>query len=566
VQRLSIVLPPNTVLNSLALSPDGQRLAYVANGPTGLSKLWLRSMDSTQAEQIPDTDNAAQPFWSPDSRSIGFFTEREMKKLIIGGGPPEKLADVAIPRGGTWNQYGDILFAPKGSEGLYRISAQGGEAKVVTILDQSRKEGRHFFPQFLPDGRHFFFTVNGFRPEYTGVFIASLDSKDRKKIRPDLTPVRYIEPGYLFFVRNNKLMAQQFENKRFELTGDPIPLADNNSNNSTGPHFAASNNLLVFGDVGGWSTQPSWFDRSGKQSSPFKNYPPVLGEPGSYSFCDLSFDDRRLLTMRRESSPDAAESNVMFMVDLLTGSFHRYAMTNETEAVFSPDGSQVAYSPFIPDSERKTDLYIRSSDGTSKAELLYQPKYQSNYGIANLFWSPDGRFLSFTSLSPKTNFDLWVLPLNGERKAFVYLGTSAREESNVFSPNGKWVAYQSYQSGRAEIYVRSFPAEAGGVWAISTHGGEQPVWRRDGKELFYLTLDKKLMAMQVQTGDVFKPEITRLLFQTNVEPRIIGRIGATKQYFASSDGNHFLVNTLIENKDPEVINVLVNWTSLLKNK
>ncbi|HSE42910.1 MAG TPA: protein kinase [Acidobacteriota bacterium] len=540
VQRLSIVLPENTILNSSAISPDGQHLAYIINGTTGFSNLWLRSMDSTQAQEIPGTEDATLPFWSPDSRSIAFFTETELKKWTIGGGPPEILCNVDIAKGGTWNQYGDILFATRGSEGLYRISARGGEITPATTIDVSR-EGRHAFPQFLPDGRHFFYMIRGGK----GVYIGSLDSKIKKLIFPESIPVRYIDPGYLLFPRNNKLMVQHFDKNRLELTGEATPITDNWSGHVSGPDFSVSENLLVYGSSGGgWATQPIWFDRSGKQSSPLKNYPSAIGEPGDYGFCDLSSDDKQLLTVWR---------GAMWIVDLFTGSFIRYAMTNEKEAVFSPNASEVAY--------KDVNLYKRSSSGTGKAELLADSVGE------DLSWSDDGRFITFSGANPKTNFDLWVLPLDGQRKPFSYLQTEAREESAVLSPDGKWVAYQSYQSGTSEIYVRSFPVEAGGVWAISTDGGEKPIWRPDGKEIFYFTLDKKLMAVEVQTGEVFKPGATRFLFQTHAQPRInTWGIGKGKQYFVSSDGSHFLVNTLIDSTDQAEINVLVNWKSLLKKK
>ncbi len=533
------MLPENTVLNSSAISPDGQRLAYVINGTTGFSKLWLRSMDSTQAQEIPETEDATLPFWSPDSRSIGFFTDTKLKKWTIGGGSPETLCEVDLPKGGAWNQYGDILFASQGSRSIYRISARGGEVTPATKLDESRYEARHTFPQFLPDGRHFFYLVRGAK----GVYLGSLDSKDRKLIFPESTPVRYIDPGYLFFVRNNKLMVQPFDKNRLELTGEALPITDNWSSHVSGPDFSMSeNNVLIYGGGGGWATQPIWFDRSGKQSSPLKNYPSAIGEPGNYWFCDLSSDDKRLLTFWR---------GAMWMVDLLSGSFTRFAMTNEKEAVFSPDGSQVAYND--------GKLYRRQSSGTGKTELLYE------HSLADMSWSVDGRFITFKAGDSKNLFDLWVLPLDGKRRAFPYLQTEAREESPVLSPDGKWVAYQSYQSGQCEVYVRSFPIEAGGLWAISTDGGEKPIWRRDGKELFYLTLDKKLMATEVQTGEIFKPGTTRFLFQTHAQPRInTWGIGGGKHYFVSSDGTHFLVNRLIDKTTPTEINVLLNWKSLLK--
>ena len=402
--------------------------------------------------------------------------------------------------------------------------------------------------------------MNSTRNENRGVYIGSLDSKDRKLILPELTPVRFIDP-YLLFVRNGKLMVQHFDKNRFELTGDAIPIADNGSWYMSGPDFSVSeNNILVYaGKNEGWATQPIWFDRSGKQSSPLRNYPSALGEPGSYGgFHDLSADDKRLLTDR---------DGVTWMVDLLTGAFVRYAMTDESYAVFSPDGSHVAYAGayagFSDNPEQDYNLYMRPSNGLGKAELLYHPEWR----IKDLRWSADGRFITFTSLGLdlKNQFDLWALPLDGKRKPFPYLRTEAREESGALSPDGRWVAYESYQSGRPEIYVRSFPVEDGGVWAISTDGGEKPIWRRDGKELFYLTLDRKLMATEVQTGDIFRPGITRFLFQTHAQGRIYtSSIFADKQYCVSADGRYFLINTLIDKTTPVKISVLLNWQALLK--
>jgi hypothetical protein len=408
------------------------------------------------------------------------------------------------------------------------------------MLDDPRQGGRHAFPQFLPDGRHFFYLIRGGQ----GVYIASLDSKDRKLILPESTPVRYIDPGYLFFSRNGKLMVQRFDKNRLELTEEAVPITDNWSSHVSGPDFSVSeNHVLICGGRGGWLGQPIWFNRSGKQSSPLENYPSVIGEPGEYGFCDLASDDKHLITTWR---------GAMWIVDLSTGSFNRYAMTNEGEAVFSPDGSQVVF--------RDHHLYKRASSGTGTAELLY------DHSVEDLNWSPDGKYITFKAASQETkSFDLWMLPMYGERKAFPYLETEAREESPVLSPDGKWIAYQSYQTGRCEIYVRSFPMEAAGVWAISIDGGEKPIWRRDGKELFYLTLDKKLMAVEVQTGEIFKVGATRLLFQTHAQPRInTWGIGKGKQYFVSSDGKHFLVDTLIDNTTPTEISVMVNWKSLLK--
>lgn len=554
VQRLSIVLPPNSVLNSSAISPDGQRLAYVTNGTTGFSKLWLRSMDSGHAEEVPGAEDATLPFWSPDSRYIGFFTEDSLKKLSIGGGV-ETLSeqDIDIPKGGTWNQNGDILFSPRSGTGLYRISSRGGEATPVTHLDDSRGEFRDLFPQFLPDGRHFLYIHRAY-PDYRGVFIGSLDSKDRKRILTNTKPVRYIEPGYLLFVQNDKLMVQQFDKIRLELTGEAIPIANDSSGPASGPDFSVSeNNILVQGISGiartWWASQPTWFDRSGKQASPMKNYPSVVGGPGRYFFCDISSDDKRLLAVR---------NGAMCMFDLLEGSFVRFAISEESEAVFSPDGTEVAYA-----NANENDLYRRPSNGTGKAELLYHLPEQ--YAIQNLTWSADNKYITFTAFDRKTRLDPWILPLTGERKPFPYLQTEAREALAVFSPNGKWITYESNESGQLEVYVRSFPLEAGAKWQISTDGGEEPLWRRDGKELFYLTPDKQLMACEVQATEIFKAGSSKLLFQTYVDPRVhTWGLWISKQYLASSDGKYFLVNKLVDNPVPAEITVFLNWKSMLK--
>ena len=551
-QRLSIILPENTVLNSSAISPDGHRLAYVTNEMMGPSKLWLRSMDSGDAEEIPGSEDATLPFWSPDSRSVAFFTEHSLKKFTIGGGSIETLCQVDIddPKGGSWNQHGDILFSPRAGAGLYRIAARGGDPTAVTDLDNSRSEVRDLFPQFLPDGRHFFYIRRAFTGNSAGVYIGSLDSKDTKRILLDQTPVRYVDPGYLLFVRNDtKLMVQQFDKETLALTGDAVPIANDGSDLWSGPEFSLSaNNMLVQGGRAGWASRPTWFDRSGTESSPSENYPSALDQSNRYYFCDISSDDRRLLTLR---------DGVMWMVDLLTGSFVRFGMADARDASFSPDGTHVAYS-FFGD---KVAVYVRPSSGSGKAELLHQ----WDFPIKNIAWSADNRFIAFAAVDRTTKYDVWILPLAGERKPFAYLQTKAREEGPVFSPNGKWIAYQSNESGRFEVYVRSFPLEAGGKWQISTDGGEWPVWRRDGKELFYLTADKELTVTQVETGEIFKVGESNSLFQTRAE-RYINTRGITffKPYVVSADGSHILVNSLVDNTAQSEITVFLNWQNLLK--
>ena len=383
VRRLSIVLPEHSILNTMAISPDGRRLAYVVNPPIGLSKLWLRSLDSTKSEEVPGTEDASFPFWSPDSRSIGFFTQDRLKTLTIGAGPAESLYEVDIPKGGAWNQHGEILFAPKNGGGLYRIRAGGGEATLVTdpLPDET-----HRFPHFLPDGRHFFYIISSpEEPDSQGLYIGSLDSKEKKRLFTDATPVDYVEPGYGLFVSNEKLMIQPFDTNRLEFTGEATPITDNvESTWVVGPIFSVSaNNVLVYGKTTRWNAQPVWMDRSGIQLS-------SLGNPGSYQFSDMSSDEKRLLT---------TYNTRQWMVDLLKGSFVRFAITDEQgyfSTAFSPDGSRVVYA------EQGSDkLYQRLLNGTGDAELLFDPKVKTDW-TRNISWSADGRFIIFTRSNPNT--------------------------------------------------------------------------------------------------------------------------------------------------------------------
>ena len=278
----------------------------------------------------------------------------------------------------------------------------------------------------------------------------------------------------------------------------------------------------------------------------------TLGNPGFYDFTDMSSDEKRLLTIY---------DGRIWMVDLLKGSFVRFAITDDNYIRRFPR-MEAAWSMLMQQTDK---LYQRLSNGTGNAELLFDPKVKTDW-VRNMSWSADGRFIIFTRSNPNTRYDLWVLPLFGDRKPFPYLETEAPEDNARFSPDGKWIAYESDETGQPEIYVRSFPAiEAGGKWQISTVGAEQPTWRRDGKELFYLTLDKKLMATEVKTGQTFEAGPGRLLFQTHAEPRIntTGMV-SRRQYFVGSNGQRFLINKMIEHTAPVEITVLLNWKSLLK--
>ncbi|HSE39378.1 MAG TPA: protein kinase, partial [Acidobacteriota bacterium] len=556
VRRLSIQVPTNHIIQSMAISPDGKYLAYAPIDEHGGSMLHVRSLDLTEPQEIPGTHSASLPFWSPDSRSIGFFAENLLKIVNLGGGSPRSLCDVDTPKGGTWNRDGVIVFARTNWDGLYRISASGGEPVKVTELDVANGEWTHRFPQFLPDGHHFFYMVNSGQEEQKGLFIGSLDSKIKKRLLPDYQKVEYADPGYGFFVRNNKMIALSFDMEALKFTGEAISIAEE-VNAQVDPYtslFSVSENDVITysGNGGGWASQPVWFDRSGKQIGRFQNGLDTYGQPDSYQFYDLSPDEKLLLT-------NAAHG--VAMVDLLSGRISRYAVTDDSSTLFSPDGKNVVY---FERTDNAVNICQRLSSGASKAEILFRSN--KKLAINEQSWSRDGRFILFRIYDRKTKYDIWVLPLFGERKLYPYLKTAAREGFAQFSPDGKFVAYVSDESGTPEVYVRTFPVEAGGKWQVSIEGGQQPRWRRDGKELFYLDLEKNLVAAEVQTEKGFNVGKTQKLFKAEVESSNLLPNFNYKLYFPADNGQRFLMNKLISNTEPVQITVMLNWKSLLKKK
>ncbi|MCI0444806.1 serine/threonine-protein kinase [bacterium] len=553
VQRFSIALPEKTVIDTIAMSPDGKYVAYAPIDRSGNSSLLLRSLDSIESQEIPGTESASRPFWSPDSTSIGFFTTDKLKIVSIGGGPPKTLCDVESPTGGTWNQDGVILFALANFFGLYRISATGGEAVPVTSLDASHSEWSHRFPQFLPDGRHFFYMLGSHQEDYGGLYVGSLDGKVKKRLHSNLWEVEYADPGYGLFLMRDKLMAQPFNTEKLEFEGEPAQIAEN-----VGPFLGqaalfsvSQKNILAYISQGAaFPSRPSWFDRSGKPVDKFENRLSAYGDPDLYFFWDLSADEKQLLTGFGTGS---------WMIDLLTGQITRFAITNEGKTVFSADGNHVFY---IDSGEDGHYIMKRLSNGSGKAQLLYR----TQQWIAEPSLSPDGRYLLFDVWNSETKRDQWILPLFGDRKPFPYLETGANEYHAQFSPDGKWIAYCSDESGIPQVYVRSFPIDAGGKWQLSFESGQQPRWRKDGKELFYLTVDKKLMAVEVESRDSFQVGASKLLFQTEAHPNLNVALWNSRQYFPADNGKRFLINSTVDSPSERQITILLNWKSLLKKQ
>jgi Tol biopolymer transport system component len=506
----------------------------------GHPRLWLRPLDQTTAQPLLGTEGAKCPFWSPDSRSIGFFADAKLKRIDVAAGPPQVLAGAPFGLGGTWNRDGVIVFVPSALRPLYRIPASGGDPVAITRPDPPRQWG-HYYPQFLPDGRHLLYLVGDGSDQ--GIYLASLDSAETRRLIAVPSLPAYAPPGYLLFMRQGSLFAQRFNPERRELTGDPVRVAD-----SVGGFSVSETGMLAYRPAGGVTRHRlAWFDRSGKE----------VGTVGAT-------DENRL--QNPELSPDGRRVAVdrvvqgnrdIWLIETARGIPNRFTFDAEPDlyAVWSPDGSRIIFT-----SGRKSvsGLYRKASSGAGSEELLLESSLQMGPDD----WSPDGRFLLYLQNDPKTGYDLWVLPLFGERKPFPFVNTSFIERNGQFSPDGRWVAYESNESGRNEVYVQAFPGP-GGKWQVSTGSGIEPRWRRDGKELFYIAPDGKLMAASIQTaGQALEAGAPISLFQT----RIVGggQSGWRQQYAVAPNGQRFLINITVDESTGSPITIVTNWARALK--
>jgi eukaryotic-like serine/threonine-protein kinase len=556
VVRSMIPAPENAHLmyfNQMAVSPDGQRLAFVAIAANGANSLWLRPLGAASAQPLAGTEGASLPFWSPDSRFIGFFADGKLKKIDAAGGPPQTLCDAPRGFGGTWNRDGVIVFAPEINSALYRVSAAGGAPNPLP-LDKSRKEQIHHFPCFLPDGRHFIYRAGDTAPysprgEGNGIYVGSLDSSEYKLILRADTYAVYAS-DHLLFWRDGSLMAQPFNAESLQLSGDAVPVAEQVQMTfaEVRASFSVSENgVLVFqsGSEVGTASQLVWFDRDGKQSG-------KLAEVFFGASPRLSPDGQRIVVMTFDFQ---AGSTDLWLYDSPLSRKTRFTFDPafDSNPVWSPDGSRIIFS-----SDRKTrlvfDIYQKDVSGARDEELLFE----SNDVKRPNSCSADGRFLAYARFEgPGRKGDIWVLPLTGERKPFPFIQTPQFDEAHAkFSPDGRFIAYDSDESGKRQVYVTAFPGP-GGKQQVSTSGGEDPIWRRDGRELFFLS-EGKMMAAEVKTnGSSLEIGNIQLLFDAHTG------FGPFVHYDVAPDGKRFVVATLGEGGSAPM-NLVVNWTADLK--
>jgi len=570
VVRFTVPLPETkTAMLSVwfALSPDGRQLAFSSVAADGRIALWVRSLDSLEARLLPGAElssNGADVFfWSPDSRYIAFGDSGDLKKVDVSGGPPQTLCHMnGVLIGGTWNSDGVIVFGSGGS-GLMRVSENGGIATPVTALDSSRKEIAHGFPVFLPDGRHFIYFRASVAPENSGVYIGSLDAKPaeqnlKQRLLVSTSQVAYLppsggRPGYVLFLRDHVLLAQPFDARRLELTGEPVPLAEQVGSIQRYGFFATSSNgVLIYRTGAGGSSHLTWIDRQGRTLG-------TAGEPGAYDTISLSPDGTRAIVSRSDD-PSNPTVETLWLVDFSRGTSTRFTFGSSSALLgtWSPDGSRII---FASNSGGEYDLYEKLASGVTAEDVLL--KSSDDKWLTD--WSRDGHFLLYqsTGAAKRGNEDLWVLPLEGDKKPFLFESTGADSDNGHFSPDGHLIAYASDESGRNEIYVRTFSsattataATTGGKWLISTAGGIEPRWRGDGKELYYLAPDGMLMAVDISESPVFRAGVPKALFQSPPFSSYVSE----NHWDVTRDGQRFL---FAEQSTQAPFTVVLNWPSLL---
>jgi serine/threonine protein kinase len=544
----------NTTVNvpSFSLAPDGHALVFSAGAPGAQPTLWVRSLDRMSARQLPGTEDAQNPTWSPDSRWIGFFADGKLKKVQAAGGPVQVILQTSTEfRGGTWAADDTILFG--GGREILSVNAAGGPTATVTIIDAAHQEGAHRTPQALPDGHHFLYSIFGRRPDHVGVYAGSLDGKTKKALIRVTTSAIYAPPGYVLFVDGDTLLGQRFDAERLELHGEPFLVAEHVGRDTafTSAVSASRSGTLAYAGTLAQIGRLTWMDRRGHPLG-------STGTPeGDYADFRLSPDDTRLAAALFDPKTNVVE---MWLMDLARGSHSRVSAGAGVTAsgLWSPDGTQLTFrtgrNGFI-------EFYQRSAAGGGDDRTVlsleaYEASQIPGPSLGPSDWSPDGRQIIFSALAPASSSDLWLLPLGENGRPTKFIASPAQKMHANFSPNGRLVAYTSNESGRFEVYVETVP-RSDRKWPVSTNGGYEPRWRADGRELYYLSEDRKLMAVSISAGPLFG--IPSPLFQTRVPTGIT----ANRTHYEPSHDGRFLVNMGVD-APTSPITVVVNWTATLK--
>ena len=530
----------------VAVSPDGRALVFSVRGPEGVPMLYRRQLDVEAAQPLVGTEGAQYPFWSPDSRSVGFFADGKLKKVDADGGPAISLCDAPYGKGGAWSPSGVIVFAPSYDTPLHVVPAAGGESTALTTFDEDRGDNSHRHPRFLPDGRHVLYLARGSGVAGAAghaVVVGSLDGDDGKELLRSAAAAEYAA-GYLLYAREATLMARPFDAERLEFAGDAVPLCEDVmviNGAAVVVASASGGDVLAYQSGGGGQGGVlTWIDRAGDEQG-------TAGEQTEYREVWISPDD----TMAAVSVDNLATGmGDIWILELGRNLASRLTFDpgDEQQIAWSPDSTYIAFARTVGSG---VDIYRKLVGGASEAE----PLLESELDTFPTSWSPDGRLLAFDASSPDTGWDQWILPLDGG-EPYKFLHSTFDESNGVFSPDGRWMAYTSDESGRGEIYLTPFPGP-GRRWRVSTDGGLFPQWSRTGRELYYQGMDGSLFGVEVDLDEtsvrIGAPE---LLISTRPT-------GLSYPYSPAADGERFLI--IDPRLGAQSLNVVLDWAAGLDN-